>query len=119
MGPVLGLTDCCSDSSVNPNCVQLWDPDKALAAIGHFAGTEGEGSLATVVGQINALHPLGALIKFWSGIFHVVLVTGYSDSQQLIVVCDPAASQAFSVPVNAFFSNYNNAGYWGGWYFTA
>lgn len=119
LGPVLGLTSCCSSSSVDPACVRLWDPDKALAAVGHFAGIGGQGNLATVINQIEAFQPLGALMKFWNGIFHVVLVTGYSDSQQLIVVCDPAASQAFSVPVNVFFSNYNNAGYWGGWYFTA
>jgi hypothetical protein len=111
------VSSCCSAGSINPDCIKLWVLDQALAAVGHFAGTGDVSDLDTVIGQINANRPLGALIEY-SGITHFVLVTGYSDTRQLVVVCDPAGSQPFSTPVTAFFSNYNNGGTWGGWYFT-
>ena len=113
----LGLPSCCSSSSIDPNCVRLWGVDDALFKTGHYAGAGTSGDLNTVIGQINANCPLAALIRY-PGILHCVLVTGYSDTQQLIVVCDPAGGQPFSTPVGAFFSNYNNGGLWGGWYFT-
>jgi len=114
----LRVPSCCSSSSVNPACIRLWGLDGALGAAGHFAGTGSSGGLDTVKGQIDVGQPIGALIKYWNGIFHFVLVNGYSDTQQLLVVCDPAGGQPFSIPVNVFFSNYNNGGFWGGWYFT-
>lgn len=114
----LSLPSCCSPSSVNPNCLRLWGLDQALSKSGHFAGSGGSPNLATVVSEINANRPIAAMIRY-PGIIHFVLVTGYSDGQQLLVVCDPAGSQAFSTPISAFFSKYNNAGSWGGWYFTA
>lgn len=114
----LGLPSCGSSSSIDPNCVRLWEVDDALSKTKHYAGASSAGDLATVIGQINANRPLAALIQY-PGILHVVLVTGYSEDRQLIVVCDPAGGQPFSTPVNAFFSSYNNGGAWGGWYFTA
>jgi hypothetical protein len=113
----LELPSCCSSSSIDPNCVRLWGLDDALSKTGHYAGTNTSGDLNTVIGQIDAERPLAALINY-PGIVHFVLVTGYSVTQQLIVICDPAGSQPFSTPVTAFFSNYNNGGVWGGWYFT-
>lgn len=112
------VSNCCSSSSINPDCIKLWVLDQALAAVGHFAGTGASGDLSTVIDQINSGQPLAALIEY-NGISHFVLVTGYSDTQQLIVVCDPAGNRSFSTPVTSFFSNYNNGGIWGGWYFTA
>ena len=109
---------CCSPSSVNPECVRLWGLDQALGAIGHFAGKGGSPDFNTVVNQVNQGRPLGALMKYWSGIFHFVLVNGYCSDQGLVVVCDPAGIHPFSVPAQIFFGNYNNGAVWSGWYFT-
>jgi|SRR6267154_54844 len=114
----LGVPSCCPGSSIDPNCLRLWGLDLALQSVGHFAGKATSGGLGTIAGEVNANRPLGALIQY-PGVVHFVLVSGYSDTQELIVVCDPAGEQPFSIPVTVFFSNYNNSGSWGAWYFTS
>lgn len=111
-------TPCCTPSGINPSCSKLWGLDQALTTIRHYAGAGSSGGFNVVTNQIDAGRPIGALMKYWSGIFHFVLVSGYSAERQLIVVCDPAGLRPFSTPVASFFGNYNNGAVWSGWYFT-
>lgn len=113
----LGIPGCCG-ATIPDICNRLWSLDSALGVIGHFSGMQQNGGMNVVVGEIGNGRPVGALMRYWSGLSHYVLVTGYSQEQQLIVVCDPAGSSAFSTPAAVFFNNYNNGAVFAGWYLT-
>jgi hypothetical protein len=76
-----GQTTCCTDGGTAA-CNQPWYPDQALTITGHLASTSnGKPTLATVINEINAGHPISVNIQWTGGGGHNPVVDGYDCSQ--------------------------------------
>jgi hypothetical protein len=113
-----GQTTCCQNGS-SAACNQPWYPDKALTITGHLASTSsGKPSLQTIIGEINAGHPVSIAIYWNGGGGHNPAVDGYDNTAvPTIDLQDPwygPSTQDF----NTFPGSYQGGATWGESYFT-
>lgn len=113
----LGQTACCSDGS-SPSCNQPWYLDKALTRVGDLTNvTSGTVPFVGISAEIMGGRPLGVRIGWAGGGGHFVAVSGFSASDQHVVVVDPIYGRSV-VPVATLVNGYQGSGSWTHSYYT-
>jgi hypothetical protein len=115
-----GQTTCCQNGA-SAQCNQPWYPNLALAITGNLRTWQSSSAtLATVMQEINASHPISIGIFWNGGGGHNPAIAGYDNSIPAVPTIDlqdpwyGPSTQDF----NTFPSTYQGGATWGATYFT-